>query len=64
MHPEIRQPMPGNCPRCGMALEPCCPPRRRGKPELGDFRRRFWWTLPLTVIVVTLLAMPDIAWKC
>ena len=25
-------------------------------PELIDFRRRFWWTLPLTVIV-TLLAM-------
>jgi Cu+-exporting ATPase len=25
-------------------------------PELVDFRRRFWWTLPLTVIV-TLLAM-------
>ncbi len=24
--------------------------------ELADFRRRFWWTLPLTV-VVTLLAM-------
>jgi Cu+-exporting ATPase len=25
-------------------------------PELGDFQRRFWWTLPLTV-VVTFLAM-------
>lgn len=25
-------------------------------PELTDFRRRFWWTLPLTV-VITLLAM-------
>lgn len=22
MHPEIRMPKPGNCPRCGMALEP------------------------------------------
>ena len=22
MHPEIRQPTPGNCPKCGMALEP------------------------------------------
>ena len=25
-------------------------------PELVDFKRRFWWTLPLTV-VVTVLAM-------
>lgn len=22
MHPQIRQPAPGNCPICGMALEP------------------------------------------
>ncbi|MDD5180292.1 MAG: heavy metal-binding domain-containing protein [Gallionellaceae bacterium] len=22
MHPEIRQTYPGNCPKCGMALEP------------------------------------------
>ncbi len=25
MHPEIRQPGPGNCPKCGMALEPVLP---------------------------------------
>src|SRR5216684_2508959 len=25
MHPEIRQPGPGNCPKCGMALEPEIP---------------------------------------
>ncbi|HUW38286.1 MAG TPA: heavy metal translocating P-type ATPase [Rhodocyclaceae bacterium] len=25
MHPEIRQPGPGNCPKCGMALEPEVP---------------------------------------
>src|SRR3989442_13749224 len=22
MHPEVRQPKPGSCPKCGMALEP------------------------------------------
>lgn len=22
MHPEVRQPSPGNCPKCGMKLEP------------------------------------------
>jgi Cu+-exporting ATPase len=25
MHPEIRQPMPGDCPKCGMPLEPEIP---------------------------------------
>jgi Cu+-exporting ATPase len=57
MHPQIRQPDPGYCPLCGMALEPLIPELDEGEnPELVDFRRRFWWTLPLTV-VVTLLAM-------
>ena len=57
MHPEIRQDHPGACPKCGMALEPEMPSLEEGEsPELVDFRRRFWWTLPLT-IVVTALAM-------
>ena len=25
MHPEIRQDRPGNCPKCGMTLEPLLP---------------------------------------
>jgi Cu+-exporting ATPase len=57
MHPEIRQDHPGNCPKCGMTLEPILPlGDDEENPELRDFRRRFWWTLPLTV-VVTVLAM-------
>ncbi|APW40394.1 copper-translocating P-type ATPase [Rhodoferax koreense] len=57
MHPEIRQDHPGNCPKCGMALEPEMPALDDDEnPELKDFTRRFWWTLPLTV-VVTVLAM-------
>jgi P-type Cu+ transporter len=57
MHPQIRQPQPGNCPICGMALEPEVPAVEEGENrELVDFRRRFWWTLPLTATVV-LLAM-------
>jgi cation transport ATPase len=55
MHPEIRQPTPGNCPICGMTLEPLLPTLEEGPdPELVSFKRRFWWTLPLTVIVTTL----------
>jgi len=64
MHPEIRRDKPGTCPKCGMALEPELPSLDDGEnPELTDFRRRFWWTLPLTV-VVTLLAMfgHQLAW--
>ena len=29
MHPEVRQQGPGACPKCGMALEPATPSRRR-----------------------------------
>lgn len=54
MHPEIRQDHPGNCPKCGMALEPLMPTLEDDNPELADFSRRFWWTLPLTIIVTTL----------
>jgi len=57
MHPEIRRPAPGSCPICGMALEPLLPTAEADdNPELRDFSRRFWWTLPLT-IAVTVLAM-------
>nr|WP_269496314.1 heavy metal translocating P-type ATPase [Castellaniella sp. S9] len=54
MHPEIRQDHPGNCPKCGMALEPLMPTLDDDNPELADFSRRFWWTLPLSLIVTTL----------
>ncbi|MBO9676935.1 MAG: copper-translocating P-type ATPase [Acidovorax sp.] len=57
MHPEVRQDRPGNCPKCGMALEPLMPTLEEGdNAELTDFQHRFWWTLPLTV-AVTVLAM-------
>ena len=57
MHPEVRQIGPGTCPKCGMTLEPVMPGLEDDdNPELADFRRRFWWTLPLTVIV-TAIAM-------
>ncbi|CAJ0739726.1 copper-transporting P-type ATPase [Ralstonia mannitolilytica] len=57
MHPEIRQDRPGNCPICGMTLEPVIPELdEEENPELIDFQRRFWWTLPLT-IAAFILAM-------
>ncbi len=58
MHPEVRQFGPGSCPKCGMALEPLIPDLEvsEDNSEYLDFRRRFWGSLPLS-IVVTLLAM-------
>lgn len=57
MHPEVRQAGPGTCPKCGMALEPLMPELgEEDNPELRDFTRRFWMTLPLTLIV-TILGM-------
>ena len=57
MHPEVQQDHPGNCPICGMTLEPILPSlNEEDDPELISFNKRFWWTLPLTIIV-TILAM-------
>ena len=55
MHPEIRQIGAGTCPKCGMALEPVLVSLEEAEnPELVDFRRRFWLTLPLSLIVFVL----------
>lgn len=55
MDPQIVQEGPGTCPICGMALEPMMPSLDEGEnPELTDFRRRFWWSLPLSVATMAL----------
>ncbi|MDR6289009.1 MULTISPECIES: copper-transporting P-type ATPase [Inquilinus] len=55
MHPEIRQEGPGNCPICGMALEPERATAEAGpNPELIDMTRRFWIGLVLTIPVLLL----------
>jgi len=55
MHPEIVRDAPGHCPICGMALEPVMPAAdAEDVPELRDFSRRFWWTLPLTLFALVL----------
>ncbi len=59
MHPEIRQDHPGTCPKCGMTLEPLLPDLDDDNPELRDFSRRFWWTLPLTLVVLALAMLGE-----
>lgn len=55
MHPEVHQNHPGNCPKCGMTLEPALPSLEDDdNPELRDFSHRFWWTLPLTAVIFVL----------
>lgn len=52
---KIRQIGPGVCPKCGMTLEPVIPELEEEENlELKDFTQRFWWTLPLTIIVTVL----------
>ncbi|ASQ46971.1 copper-transporting P-type ATPase [Legionella clemsonensis] len=55
MHPEIREEKPGNCPLCGMALEPeAVSLQEEQNPEYIDMRRRFWVGLFLSLPVVVL----------
>jgi Cu+-exporting ATPase len=62
MHPEIRQTSPGDCPICGMALEPEAAPAQEEapNPELVDFRRRFAAGAVLTVPLLLLTMGPYI----
>jgi P-type Cu+ transporter len=55
MHPQIRQDHPGNCPICGMTLEPMVAAEATGpSTELIDMTRRFWIALALSVPVFAL----------
>ena len=68
MHPEIVQGHPGDCPKCGMALEPMTPSADAGpNPEYVDFKRRLWITAPLALAVFVLemgshLGLPFADW--
>ncbi len=55
MHLEIVQEEPGDCPICGMALEPMLPTVDSGpNAELVDFRRRLQIGTPLALAVLLL----------
>ncbi len=55
MHQQIRQLGPGNCPICGMTLEPEVVTADTGpSAELVDMLRRFWIGLVLTLPVLAL----------
>ena len=55
MDPEVVQAAPGDCPKCGMALEPMVPVAEAGpNPELVDLRRRLRLAAPLAALVFAL----------
>ena len=55
MHPEVVEAALGNCPICGMALEPrVATSDGKGDPELTDMSRRFWVSLALSVPLMVL----------
>jgi Cu+-exporting ATPase len=55
MHPEVQQDHPGDCPKCGMALElQTILTRDEENAELSDMTRRFWIGGALTIPVFAL----------
>ena len=56
MHPQVRRNAPGNCPICGMALEPLGPEAASGESaELREMVWRFW--------IGVLLSAPLVLWE-
>ncbi len=65
MHPEVIQDHPGNCPKCGMALEPVTVTiDEQDNQELKDMSRRFWISSLLATPVFILAMVADLvpAW--
>ena len=64
MHPEVVQDHPGNCPKCGMALEAVTFSVEEKNEELSDMSRRFWISVVLAAPVFILAMVADLlpAW--
>lgn len=57
MHPEVQQDHPGDCPKCGMPLEPMtanADTEEAEASELRDMTRRFWIGAALAIPVFVL----------
>ncbi len=60
MHPEIVRDKPGNCPICGMSLEPrTVSLDEEENLELTDMTRRFWVSVVLTIPLL-IIGMSDL----
>ena len=56
MHPQIREDRPGNCPICGMTLEPMTAGAgdEEEQSEVNSLSRKFWIALVLTIPVLVI----------
>ncbi|MDQ8038608.1 MAG: heavy metal translocating P-type ATPase [Pedobacter sp.] len=65
MHPDIVQEGPGDCPKCGMALEPMSITAEHDDSELRAMTRRFWISLlfsaPLLFLTMSEM-IPGLNW--
>ncbi|GLQ51329.1 heavy metal translocating P-type ATPase [Dyella flava] len=60
MHPEVQQDGPGDCPKCGMALEPMMPSLDEDDSgEVKAMQRRLWSLAGLTLPVFLIAMLPD-----
>ncbi len=57
MHPEVRQDHPGDCPKCGMHLEPLNPTgeKNEDQSEIHSLSRKFWIGFGLTAPLILLV---------
>ncbi|MBP9855473.1 MAG: heavy metal translocating P-type ATPase [Candidatus Omnitrophica bacterium] len=57
MHPEIKQDHPGDCPKCGMHLEPVNPTGddHEEKEQIRSLTRKFWVGLALSIPIIALV---------
>ncbi|HEY6644280.1 heavy metal translocating P-type ATPase [Povalibacter sp.] len=60
MHPQVRQVGPGNCPICGMALEPEVPAEEEDDGEIRKVRAKFWIALAFALPVVGIAMLPHL----
>jgi len=60
MHAQVRQLGPGNCPICGMALEPLMPSETEDGTHLSGVRRRFWIAIGFAIPVVLAAMLPHL----
>lgn len=61
MHPEIIQDTPGNCPKCGMALEPMeYSENNEESEELNYMSKRFWISTVLAIPLFILAMLSDL----
>src|SRR5262245_63979326 len=61
MHPEIVRDAPGDCPICGMALEPhTVALEAEESPELARMTRRFWLSAVASAPIVILAMLPHL----